>query len=90
MHKKVKELSGRKTSHPAGCIQSKDGEIIMEKDKIRERWSEYIHALYNSNKDNAFEIELNDEGPEILKDEVRHAMKKMKPGKATGPDEVSI
>jgi hypothetical protein len=37
MHEKVKDLSGKKRSRPAGCFQSKEENIIMEKDKIRER-----------------------------------------------------
>lgn len=90
MHEKVKELSGKKRSQPAGCIQSKDGEIIMEKEKIRERWTEYIHDLYNSNRDEDFEIEYNGEGEAIMVDEVRHALKKMKTGKATGADGVAV
>ena len=56
------------TSPPAGCIQSKDSTIIMEKDKIRERWTEYIQDLCNSDRDEDFEVECLDEGLDIMKE----------------------
>ena len=46
----------------------------METDTIKERWSEYIHELYDSSRDEI--MELNDEGPEIMKEEVEYALKK--------------
>ena len=89
LHRKIKELAGKKSSAPAGCIKSKDGEIIMEKDKIRQRWTEYIGELYDADRDENFEIAYDSGGPEIMECEVRHALKKMKDGKATGADGIA-
>lgn len=72
-----------------GCIKSRDGEIIMEKDKIQKRWTEYIRELYDANRDEDMEVEYNGEGPEIMEDEVRFTLKKMKTGKAIGADGVA-
>ena len=62
----------------------------MEKDKIRERWTECIQDLYNSNRDEEFQVECLDEGPDIMMEEVRYALKKMEAGKAVGPDELCV
>ncbi|ELU10363.1 hypothetical protein CAPTEDRAFT_200773, partial [Capitella teleta] len=69
MHEKVKDLSGKKRSQPAECIQSKEENIIIEKDKIRERWTEYIQELYNSERDDQLTVEYDDEGAAILAEE---------------------
>ena len=90
MYKKIKDLT-KKSSNPAtGCIKAKDGQIIMEKEKILERWSEYIGDLYNDDRPEEKEIRKTFEGPPILEEEVMQAMKKMKTGKAAGPDEITI
>ena len=69
VHQKTKEVIGKKATAKTGCIRSKDGDILMEKENILNRWSEYItyHQYIN-----------NDEGPQILEEEVQKALKKMK------------
>ena len=63
----------------------------MEKDKILERWAEYIKDLYEyENRNENFSVRNNFEGPPIIRDEVRHAVKKIKSGKAAGPDNIAI
>ena len=49
MHEKVKELTDRKRNirNGSGCIMSKDGELLFEKNAVKERWVQYIHDLYN-------------------------------------------
>lgn len=42
MQKKIQELTGKKASAKTGCLKSKDGDILMEKEDIFNRWSEYI------------------------------------------------
>ena len=57
----------------------------MEKEKILERWEEYIKDLYGDNERNEhFSIRANSEGPQILKCKVEHAMKRVKRGKLQG------
>ncbi|GFR74652.1 RNA-directed DNA polymerase from mobile element jockey-like [Elysia marginata] len=43
MYRNVEELMGKKKASSTGCLKAKNGEIIMEKDKTLERWSEYIN-----------------------------------------------
>ena len=48
MHQSIKELVGKKKSNSSGgCIKDKEGNMLFEKDKILERWSEYIENLFS-------------------------------------------
>ena len=91
MHKKIKELTNHATNttcSSGGCIKSKDGTVLMEKEKIIERWTEYIQELFEDDREALPQIRKDIEGPEILKDEVRFAIKQMKRNKACGPDNI--
>ena len=90
MYQNVAEIAGRKTCSSTGCLKSKNGEIIMEKDKILERWAEYTKELYDDDRRDINVVKNNFAGPPIMKDEVRAAIRKMKKGKAMGPDSVAI
>ncbi|XP_047494947.1 uncharacterized protein LOC125043038 [Penaeus chinensis] len=88
MHKQIKDLAGKKTCSSSGCLRAKDGTIILEKEKILERWTEYIQELFHDNRREKPLIEKNMDGPQILKSEVRAAVGKMRKNKAAGPDEI--
>ncbi|GFS11191.1 LINE-1 retrotransposable element ORF2 protein [Elysia marginata] len=62
----------------------------MEKDKILEKWSEYIKELFDNDREDIEVMKNNFAGPVIMKDEVRAAIRKMKNGKATGPDSIAV
>ena len=59
----------------------------MEKEDTLNRWSEYITELYHDDRDLP-PIIINEEGPQVLEEEVKKALKKMKKGKAARPDEI--
>src|SRR5688572_27679911 len=91
MHKKIKELTRRgsyTTCSSGSCIRGKDGTVLMEKDKIIKRWTEYIQELFEDDREAMPRIRKDIEGPEILKDEVRFTIKQMKRKKACGPDNI--
>ncbi|XP_076347953.1 uncharacterized protein LOC143245476 [Tachypleus tridentatus] len=90
MHKKISEVTGKTPSAKTGCLKSKNGEILMDKKDILNRWSEYIGELYNDNISPTPHIEIDTEGLPIMPDEVEHAMKKIHKGKAAGPDDIPI
>ena len=71
-------------------MKSREGNIIMDKEKILERWAEYISELYHDERSNKPPIMNNFDGPPIMKDEVRKAVKLMKKGKTAGPDKIII
>ena len=58
--------------------------------EILNRWSEYIEGLYNDERCPAPPISNCTECSPIIVEEVEHALKKMKKGKAAGPDDVPI
>ena len=92
MHRKVKEVTGTKKKKTCVqmCIKDKNGNILFEKEKIEERWCEYIKELYDD-KDRPDQVPVDDvEGPPILTSEVIYAMKRMKSGKAPGIDDIRI
>jgi hypothetical protein len=89
-HKNIDEITGKSRCTSSGCIKSKSGAILMEKSDILNRWSEYIAELFDDNRASKPNIKKNIEGPSIMKDEVRQAIKSMKTNKATGPDGISI
>ncbi|GFS01962.1 LINE-1 retrotransposable element ORF2 protein [Elysia marginata] len=91
MYKNIEEITGKKACSSTGCLKAKNGDIIIDKEIILERWAEYIEELFNDNrKEYMYDVmKRNFAGPPILKDEVRAAIRKMKSGKATGPDKIS-
>ncbi|XP_047469237.1 uncharacterized protein LOC125025306 [Penaeus chinensis] len=90
IYKNIKNLTVGKAQPSAGCIKSKERCILMEKEAILTRWSEYIKDLFNDNRGQKPEIHKNMEGLKILQSKIRSAVKKMKKNKAPGPDEIVI
>ena len=65
--------------------------MAMEIEDVKRRWSEYVGELYNDVTPEMSEIVIeNNEGPTILREEVRCAMESMKSGKAVGGDGVAV
>ena len=58
MHARIREISGKRICSAPGCLKSREGNIIMEKEKILERWSEYISELYHDERGDKFIIYL--------------------------------
>ena len=90
MHKKIKLLSNRRTCSSSGCIKSKDGTLVMEREDILKRWSEYIEELFYDDRGQKPLIRKNIEGPRILKSEVSAAVAHTKRNKAAGPDGIVV
>ena len=69
------------------------GEVLIEKQKVKQRWKEYFDNLLNQNPRERREIRID--GTERMVDEisvaeVRTAMRRMMKGKALGPDEITV
>ncbi|GFS03903.1 RNA-directed DNA polymerase from mobile element jockey-like [Elysia marginata] len=90
MYKNIEEITRKKACSSTRCLKAKNGDIIIDKERILERWAEYIEELFNDNRKEYDVMERNFAGPPILKVEVRAAIRKMKSGKATGPDKISV
>ena len=91
MHEKLKALVIKKIWHISSCIKDEDGNVFMEQDQIRGRWTDYINSLYSDTerKDKPV-IGKQMNGNPITREEVRDAMKQMKKNKAVGNDEIAF
>ena len=91
MHEKVKAVVNKKIWHISSCIKDEDGNVIMEQDQIKGRWTEYINSLYSDTerKDKPV-IGKQMNGNPTTREEVRDAMKQMKKNKAVGNDEIAF
>ncbi|GFS02384.1 RNA-directed DNA polymerase from mobile element jockey-like [Elysia marginata] len=78
MYKTIEEVVGRKTCSPSGCLKAKNGDIIMGKEKLLERWAEYIGELFDDDRKDHDVMKRNFAGLPILEDKVRSAIRKMK------------
>ena len=87
-HKRINQLTGRKMQSNAGCLKSKYGDILMEKEQLLERWTEYIQDLYDDERPEQTKL-TECEGPPILESEVRNALKYTMVVKAPVPDNIT-
>ena len=90
LHQEIKEISGKRMCSQTGCIKAKDGSILIDKDAILARWSEYVQELFYDERGGKPAINKAIEGPSIMQEEVECALKKLRKGKATGPDNISV
>lgn len=75
-------------------IKDREGNVITSEESVLRRWKEYFEELLNEENSR----ERRKEEPERIrkkvdqfrKDEVRKALKRMKSGKAVGPDDIPV
>ena len=90
-YKRINEISGRKSGCiGSGCIKAKEGTMFVGKNAILNRWTEYVEELFHDVRGSMPSFPDLIEGPNILKSEVRTAIKMMRKSKAAGPDGVVI
>jgi len=81
------------------CIKDEDGRVLVEDTKVQERWQGYFCKLFNK-KD--LDVSQHSEhlareeqqnyrlGKPITREEVKETLRKMKSGKAIGPDGIPV
>ena len=85
-----KKIKGKEEGHRLKLgVESKDGTLLTENDKVKNRWKEYFRELFDCEEreiDIRTEAEEREEkvSDEITEDEVRRAIRKIKSGKASG------
>ncbi|KAK3512115.1 hypothetical protein QTP70_031146 [Hemibagrus guttatus] len=76
-------------------IKDRDGRVLTSEESVQRRWKEYFEELMNEENErgekrvegvNSVEQKVD----KIRKDEVRKALKRMKSGKAVGPDDIPV
>lgn len=88
-----RKLSGKKKGGRRGCIRSEDGSMLTGSSNICQRCERYVKELFNNDRgdlpDMGHDIEGHDiEGHDITRGEIKNGVRKMKEGKAVGPDDV--
>ena len=81
------------------CIKDEDGRVLVEDAEVRERWKGYFCKLFNregldvsQHSEHLARDEQQNFRPEnpITREEVKEALRKMKSGKAVGPDSIPV
>ena len=91
MHEKLKETTNkRRICSAVSFVESKDGTIIMEKEKSLERLEEYIKALFEDNRESVMNINREKENLPFTNDEIEIVIKSIPRNKSGGPDDVAI
>ena len=67
MHSKIKDIKGTKGCTASNCIKAKDGNLLMEREDVLNRWSEYIEDLFQDDRGEKPIIKKDMDGPPILK-----------------------
>ena len=76
------------------CIKGEDSKVLVEEIEIKERWRSYFSKLFNGENEYSLRVEsgvqdghLNvREYSRISKEDVKETLRRMKSGKAVGPD----
>ena len=75
-------------------IKSKTGEILMEEEKVKQRWKEYFDNLLNHENPRERRETRTEERERDVEDisgeEVRTKLRRTKKGKAQGPDDIPV
>ncbi|KAK3528423.1 hypothetical protein QTP86_034243 [Hemibagrus guttatus] len=75
-------------------IKDRDGRVLTSEESVRRRWKEYIEELMNEENEREKRVEgvnsVEQKVDKIRKDEVRKTLKRMKSGKAVGPDDIPV
>ncbi|KAK3550442.1 hypothetical protein QTP86_025682 [Hemibagrus guttatus] len=75
-------------------IKDRDGRVLTSEESVQRRWKEYFEQLMNEENEREKRVEgvnsVEQKGDKIRKDEVRKALKRMKSGKAVGPDDILV
>ncbi|KAK3512337.1 hypothetical protein QTP70_005806 [Hemibagrus guttatus] len=75
-------------------IKDRDGRVLTSEKSVQRRWKEYFEELMNEENEREKRVEgvnsVEQKVDKIRKDEVRKALKRMKSGKAVGPDNIPV
>ncbi|KAK3536843.1 hypothetical protein QTP86_027043 [Hemibagrus guttatus] len=75
-------------------IKDRDGRVLTSEESVHRRWKEYFEELMNEENEREKRVEgvnsVEQKVDKIRKDEVRKALKRMKSGKAVGPDDIPV
>ena len=75
-------------------IKDENGNVMLNSEAVLKRWKEYFEKLMNEENNRDPRIEetevVNEEVNCVSREEVKNALRRMKKGKAVGPDELPV
>ncbi|KAK3537397.1 hypothetical protein QTP70_008857 [Hemibagrus guttatus] len=75
-------------------IKDRDGRVLTSEESVQRRWKEYFEELMIEENEREKRVEgvnsVEQKVDKIRKDEVKKALKRMKSGKAVGPDNIPV
>ncbi|KAK3554745.1 hypothetical protein QTP70_033439 [Hemibagrus guttatus] len=84
----------RKDVQQVRVIKDRDGRVLTSEESVQRRWKEYFEEHMNEENEKEKRVEgvnsVEQKVDKIRKDEVRKALKRMKSGKAVGPDDIPV
>jgi hypothetical protein len=95
--KMIKKIN-RKWQPNRSSIKDKEGKMLQDREEIKTRWTEYCRTLYQDTETNystVIEMEktapppAEDQKDYILMEEVEAAIRRLKPRKSPGPDNIT-
>ena len=88
-----RDRAGKNVLH-VRVTKDKNGNVMVNSEAVLKRWKEYFEKLMNeeNNRDPRTEEAevVNEEVNCVSRKEVKNALKRMKKGKAVGPDELPV
>ncbi|KAK3523638.1 hypothetical protein QTP70_005838 [Hemibagrus guttatus] len=88
-----RDRDGKDMQH-VRVIKDRDGRVLTSEESVQRRWKEYFEELMNEENEREKRVEgvnsVEQKVDKIRKDEVRKALKRMKSGKAVGPDNIPV
>ncbi|KAK3516533.1 hypothetical protein QTP70_021738 [Hemibagrus guttatus] len=83
-----------KDAQQVRVIMDRDGRVLTSEESVQRRWKEYFEELMNEENEREKRVEgvnsVEQKVDKIRKDKVRKALKRMKSGKAVGPDDIPV
>ena len=88
-----RDRAGKDVQH-VRVIKDENGNVMVNSEAVLKRWKEYFEKLMNeeNNRDPRTEEAevVNEEVNCVSREEVKNALRRMKKGKAVGPDELPV
>ena len=88
-----RDRAGKDVQH-VRVIKDENGNVMVNSEALLKRWKEYFEKLMNeenNRKPRTEEAEVvNEEVNCVSREEVKNALRRMKKGKAVGPDELPV
>ena len=83
-----------KDVHHVRVIKDENGNVMVNSEAVLKRWKEYFEKLMNEENNREPRTEeaevVKEEVNGISREEVKNALRRMKKGKAVGPDELPV